>query len=300
MKSGSIEFDEFDSSCDSRGLAGTEPEVPEQVSQQPEKSSQSKFRTGSEPAPTAPSRLLHLRAARAGHCSGGDGPRLSSRSHDREALGRLTASVAAVISRGAEAVSTDPIKRDRPRRPINAQRSPWPTCESSPIRETRTRNGRWACATITERTFRTMTRRPCSGSSAPPNKGMLTAQATLGAYYWAGRGVPEDLSKAYFWSAIALAQGDENSKSRLEGLASQMTQAQVSAARQQAEVWIRTHSTTREIRRRTEPSPKATSTRRSFGSVLRDPASVRSNALSACVKQLRQSSTQPRPQTAVE
>jgi hypothetical protein len=73
-------------------------------------------------------------------------------------------------------------------------------------------------------------------------QGHATAQATLGAYYWAGRGVPQDLSKAYFWSALALAQGDENSKSRLEGLASQMTQAQVSAARQQAEVWLRQHS----------------------------------------------------------
>jgi hypothetical protein len=50
------------------------------------------------------------------------------------------------------------------------------------------------------------------------------------------------LSKAYFWSALALAQGDENSKSRLEGLASQMTHAQVSAARQQAEVWLHSHS----------------------------------------------------------
>src|SRR6267378_1157828 len=73
-------------------------------------------------------------------------------------------------------------------------------------------------------------------------QGHVTAQATLGAYYWAGRGVPQDLSKAYFWSALALAQGDENSKSRLEGLASQMTQAQVSAARQQAEFWLHSHS----------------------------------------------------------
>ena len=73
-------------------------------------------------------------------------------------------------------------------------------------------------------------------------QGHVDAQSHLGAYYWAGRGVPEDLSKAYFWSAIALAEGDENSKSRLEGLASQMTQAQVSAARQQAEVWIRQHN----------------------------------------------------------
>jgi hypothetical protein len=73
-------------------------------------------------------------------------------------------------------------------------------------------------------------------------QGNVAAQSALGAYYWAGRGVPEDLSQAYLWSAIALANGDENSKVRLEGLASQMTRAQVSAARQQAEVWIRTHT----------------------------------------------------------
>ena len=73
-------------------------------------------------------------------------------------------------------------------------------------------------------------------------QGNVAAQSALGSYYWAGRGVPEDLSQAYFWSEIALAGGDENSKSRLEGLASQMTQAQVSAARQQAEAWIRTHT----------------------------------------------------------
>jgi len=73
-------------------------------------------------------------------------------------------------------------------------------------------------------------------------QGHPTAQSALGAYYWAGRGVPEDLTKAYFWSEIALAEGDENSKSRLEGLASQMTRAQVSAARQQAEVWLRSHN----------------------------------------------------------
>jgi hypothetical protein len=79
-------------------------------------------------------------------------------------------------------------------------------------------------------------------------KGHVTAQATLGAYYWAGRGVPQDLSKAYFWSALALAQGDENSKSRLQGLASQMTHAQVSAARQQAEVWIRQHNAAKPAR----------------------------------------------------
>jgi GAF domain-containing protein len=74
------------------------------------------------------------------------------------------------------------------------------------------------------------------------DQGHVTAQATLGAYYWAGRGVPQDLSKAYFWSTLAYAQGDENSRSRIEGLSSQMTQSQVSSARQQAELWLRNHN----------------------------------------------------------
>jgi hypothetical protein len=72
-------------------------------------------------------------------------------------------------------------------------------------------------------------------------QGNVAAQSALGSYYWAGTGVPRDLSRAYMWSEIALAGGDENSKSKLEGLASQMTQSQVSAARQQAEEWIHTH-----------------------------------------------------------
>jgi len=73
-------------------------------------------------------------------------------------------------------------------------------------------------------------------------QGHVDAQGSLGAYYWKGRGVPPDLSRAYFWSALAFARGDETSKSRLEGLASQMTSSQVAAARQQAEVWIRQHN----------------------------------------------------------
>ena len=72
-------------------------------------------------------------------------------------------------------------------------------------------------------------------------QGHVTAQGALGAYYFAARGAPEDLSKAYFWSVIAMAKGDEISKGRLELLASQMTRAQVYAARQQAEAWIRQH-----------------------------------------------------------
>jgi len=73
------------------------------------------------------------------------------------------------------------------------------------------------------------------------DQGHVNAQATLGAYYWAGRGVPKDLGQAYFWSAVALHQGDRDSESRLRGLALQMTRAQVAAAQQQVDDWLRQH-----------------------------------------------------------
>jgi hypothetical protein len=76
-------------------------------------------------------------------------------------------------------------------------------------------------------------------------QGHVQAQARLASYYWSGRGVPKDLSTAYFWAALAWAQGDENSKMLLEGLSSQMTRAQVLAARQQADDWLRLHSQAR-------------------------------------------------------
>jgi putative methionine-R-sulfoxide reductase with GAF domain len=75
-------------------------------------------------------------------------------------------------------------------------------------------------------------------------QGHVVAQATLGAYYWAGRGVPQDLTKAYFWSILAQAGGDEASKYRVAVLASRMPRAQVVAAQEQANDWIRRHQLT--------------------------------------------------------
>jgi hypothetical protein len=73
------------------------------------------------------------------------------------------------------------------------------------------------------------------------DQGHVTAQSTLAASYWAGRGVPKDLTQAYFWSTVALHQGDRDSASRLQGLALQMTRAQVAAAQQQADDWLQQH-----------------------------------------------------------
>ena len=72
-------------------------------------------------------------------------------------------------------------------------------------------------------------------------QGHVVSQATLGAYYWAGRGVPQDLVKAYFWSVLAQAGGDEASKYRVAHLASRMNHAQIAAAQQQANDWIKEH-----------------------------------------------------------
>ncbi len=73
-------------------------------------------------------------------------------------------------------------------------------------------------------------------------QGYVPAQAALGTFYWAGRGVPQNYGEAYFWSQLAFSQGDEHSKSLLEGLSTQMTQSQVVEARQRAEVWLRAHN----------------------------------------------------------
>jgi TPR repeat protein/GAF domain-containing protein len=75
-------------------------------------------------------------------------------------------------------------------------------------------------------------------------QGHINAQAMLGAYYGVGRGVPQDFSKAYFWSILAQAGGDEASKYRIPLLVSHLSRAQVIAAQQQANDWLKQHRTT--------------------------------------------------------
>jgi TPR repeat protein len=74
-------------------------------------------------------------------------------------------------------------------------------------------------------------------------QGHVGAQATLGAYYWSGRGAPQDLSKAYFWAFLAQSAGDDASRYRVTFLTSRMTHAQVVAAQQRADEWLKSHQT---------------------------------------------------------
>lgn len=72
----------------------------------------------------------------------------------------------------------------------------------------------------------------------------VPALSALGSQYWAGRGVPQDYNKAYFWYDVALAQGDENAGSQLQDLATELTQDELAKAHQQAKDWVQAHSCT--------------------------------------------------------
>ncbi len=70
------------------------------------------------------------------------------------------------------------------------------------------------------------------------------AQSKLGFLYWSGRGVPKDLNKAYFWTVIARARGDEGNRELAAVLASGMTRAQAAAIQEQASLWLQRQPST--------------------------------------------------------
>ncbi len=71
--------------------------------------------------------------------------------------------------------------------------------------------------------------------------GNVVAQSKLGSLYWSGRGVPQDFNKAYFWTVLARAGGDEASKALAPFIAARLTSAQAQAIKQEAEVWFQQH-----------------------------------------------------------
>ena len=72
--------------------------------------------------------------------------------------------------------------------------------------------------------------------------GNVSAQYKLGLLYWGGHhGLPKDVNKAYFWTVLARAGGQESSKDLAKVLANGMTRAQAAAIEQQAEIWYQQH-----------------------------------------------------------
>jgi TPR repeat protein len=71
--------------------------------------------------------------------------------------------------------------------------------------------------------------------------GSVAAQYKLGLLYWGGHGVPKDINKAYFWTVLARAGGQEGSQDLAKVLANGMTRSQAAAIEQQAEIWYQQH-----------------------------------------------------------
>jgi GAF domain-containing protein len=78
--------------------------------------------------------------------------------------------------------------------------------------------------------------------SSAAEHGNLKAQSKIGFLYRSGRGVPPDLNRAYFWSIVASARGDEVNKNLATLLSSGMPRAQSAAIENQANAWLSQHS----------------------------------------------------------
>ncbi|HEY1658156.1 MAG TPA: GAF domain-containing protein [Candidatus Sulfotelmatobacter sp.] len=73
--------------------------------------------------------------------------------------------------------------------------------------------------------------------------GNVPAQSKLGSLYWGGRGVPQDPNRAYFWTVLARASGDDASKVLAPFIAARLSIQQRTAIEQQAEQWLQQHET---------------------------------------------------------
>jgi putative methionine-R-sulfoxide reductase with GAF domain len=71
--------------------------------------------------------------------------------------------------------------------------------------------------------------------------GSVPAQSKLGSLYLSGRGVPQDPNRAYFWTVLARASGDQASKVLAPFVATRLTPAQRATIEQQAELWLERH-----------------------------------------------------------
>jgi GAF domain/PilZ domain/Sel1 repeat len=69
-------------------------------------------------------------------------------------------------------------------------------------------------------------------------RGSVPAESKLGSLYWGGRGVQKDDTRAYFWTVLARASGDDASRVLAPFIATRLTSAQRKAIEEQAEQWL--------------------------------------------------------------
>jgi len=71
--------------------------------------------------------------------------------------------------------------------------------------------------------------------------GSVSAQSMLAECYRTSRGVPRDYIAAYMWSAVAAADGDDDSKYRISLLGTQMTTPEIEEAQRRAAEFLQRH-----------------------------------------------------------
>ncbi len=74
-------------------------------------------------------------------------------------------------------------------------------------------------------------------------QGYVPAQSKLGSFYYSGRGVPQDASRAYFWMVVARFGGDETSKTLAPLWRQPLTRSQITTIELEADRWLQEHHT---------------------------------------------------------
>ena len=77
--------------------------------------------------------------------------------------------------------------------------------------------------------------------SRAAEKGYVPAQAKLGSLYYSGRGVPQDVNRAYFWMVVARLSGDQASNTLGTVVRARLTPSQVNAIESDAARWVQSH-----------------------------------------------------------
>jgi TPR repeat protein len=72
-------------------------------------------------------------------------------------------------------------------------------------------------------------------------QGYVPAQAKLGSLFYSGRGVPQDLTRAYFWMVVARASGDEASNTLAPSVRARLTRLQATSIESNALRWSQQH-----------------------------------------------------------
>jgi putative methionine-R-sulfoxide reductase with GAF domain len=72
-------------------------------------------------------------------------------------------------------------------------------------------------------------------------QGYVPAQSRLGSIYYSGRGVPQDLNRAYFWMVVARTNGDEASNAQSPLVRARLTRSQVTSIELDAAHWLQQH-----------------------------------------------------------